>query len=601
MKNIKLKILIITILIYIAIALAGICGVVEAGTSSRDINGIDNNKYPGIKTYINNLKNKHSNYTFVVYYTGLDWNEVLTAEYQYHGVSPLNLFQVSTKYNGMWQCPVCGSRNYDNGSWCCASLEAIAYMMDPRNSINEDDIFQFKDLEGADASYDDIARAVSVYGSYLNNPEAIQAIYDASKQYNINPYFLVAKIINEHGKNGSTLSSGKGYNGQYVGYYNYFNIGSYGNGSAAIIKSGLSKAQQEGWNSIRASILGGAAVVKESYITRYGQNTLYYQKFNVSGNSALGSHQYQQNIMAAQTQGASLKNYYGNASNEFVFIIPLYENMPQKACSRPDCTKQNLIQYEDGTIKHISKSLTVRAKQGLSGIAIGALNNNESIKILKRANSQVDGYYWDMIISNKSGLFGYAARIIGGDECISGTGSWHTSGGTTSDYVYEDPVVVVEKPEEKKPEEDTTTPVIELPQVEKPVITEENINDYVIEKDDYIDIHPEVSIENITKKYEDVVIKNSKGEEIKEGKLGTGYKITIDNKEYTIVKKGDLDGDTNITIIDAIVMLNAIKGNKELLNEFREAALISSLDNFSIIDAIKILNYIRGTGGLEIK
>ena len=67
-------------------------------------------------------------------------------------------------------------------------------MMDPRNSINDSDVFQFKDLEGSDVSYDDIARVVANYGPYLNNQEAIQAIVDASIQYNVNGYFLVAKI-----------------------------------------------------------------------------------------------------------------------------------------------------------------------------------------------------------------------------------------------------------------------------------------------------------------------------------------------------------------------------------------------------------------------
>ena len=116
MKNMKLRILIIMILLYILMSALVVCNAATAGTLSRDINSIDNNKYPGFKTQINDLKSKHSNYTFLVYYTGLDWNEVLTSEYQYHGVSPLNLFQVGTKYNGMWQCPICGNKNYDNGS-----------------------------------------------------------------------------------------------------------------------------------------------------------------------------------------------------------------------------------------------------------------------------------------------------------------------------------------------------------------------------------------------------------------------------------------------------------------------------------------------------
>jgi len=102
---------------------------------------------------------------------------------------------MGNNYNGMWLCPLCGTKKYDNGSWCCASLESLSYMMDPRNSINENDVFQFKDLEGSDVSYNDIARVVSKYGSFINNQEAIQAIVDASRQYNINGYFLVAKII----------------------------------------------------------------------------------------------------------------------------------------------------------------------------------------------------------------------------------------------------------------------------------------------------------------------------------------------------------------------------------------------------------------------
>ena len=490
----------------------------------------------------------------------------------------------SDNYNGMWECPICGSQNYDNGSWCCASLEAIAYMMDPRNSLNESDLFQFKDLEGADASVEDITRAVSGYGSYLNNSEAIQAIYDASKQYNINPYFLVAKIINEHGKNGSTLSNGNGYNGNYVGYYNYFNIGSYGSGAATIINSGLSYAQQQGWNSIRASIIGGTAVVKESYIQRYSQNTLYYQKFNVSGKSALGSHQYQQNIMAAQTQGTSLKKYYGDSNTQFVFIIPLYENMPKTASGRPDPSAVNRVQYFDGVINNISTSLLVRSAPGKSATKIGALNNNESIKILKRASEQVDGYYWDTILSNQSGVYGYAARIIGGEECIVGTSGVKESSGTASNVKPQEPDPVPEPEPEPDP----------IPDPVKPVDKKDHSESFKLEENNIL-MHPDVTAENILKKYENAVIKNANGEEGKEGKLGTGYRITIDEKEYVVVKKGDIDGDTSVIIIDAVLMLNAIKGKKVLENEYKLASILSgNEETCSIIDTVLLLNYIKG-------
>lgn len=549
----------------------------DKGILSRNIDGLDDNIYPGYKNLIKDMQAKHSNYTFLLYYTGLDWNEVLTAEYQGHGRSPKNLFQIGNKYNGMWVCPVCGTAKYDNGTWCCSSLEALSYMMDPRNSINDSDVFQFKDLEGSDVTYNDIARVVSGYGSFINNSEAIQAIVDASATYNINGYFLVAKIINEHGKNGSILSNGQGYNGQFVGVYNYFNIGSTGNGAANIIRNGLTYAQNHGWTSIRASIFGGTEVVKNSYMDTYSQNTFYYQKFNVSGRSTLASHQYQQNIMAAQSQGSSLKAYYSGSATpkEFVFIIPLYKNMPKVAAVRPDVTKPNTITYENGVIKNISTSLTIRAAGRKSGIAIGKLVNDEAVKIIKRANAPVDGYFWDTIISS-DGVYGYAARNPGGQDCIISTGSGGSSSGSAEDKPIPEP--------DPKPDD-------------KPADTIEGnakINGSNFE------MLPNVNYDTIKKSYENAIIKDRSGNEVKSGNLGTGYKVTINETTYTIVKKGDVNGDTSISILDAVAMLNAVKGTKVLENEYKAAAMVKNNDNFNITDVVLLLNYIKGTAKLSL-
>ena len=577
-KKLIVSIFIIAIIYIILGMLGNRVFATTPGTLTSDINGVDDSKYPGYKTLINEMKSKHPNYRFLVYYTGMDWNEVINTEYQGHGTSPLNLFQVGSNYNGMWQCPLCGTQKYDNGSWCCASKEALAYMMDPRNSINDSDVFQFKDLEGSDVSYDDIARVVANYGSYLNNQEAIQAIVDASVQYNVNGYFLVAKIVNEHGKNGSTLSNGQGYNGNYVGVYNYFNIGSYGNGAATIINNGLSYAQSKGWTSIRASIFGGAEVVKESYITRYSQNTLYYQKFNVSGKSTIASHQYQQNIMAAQSQGSSLKTYYGNSNTAetYTFIIPLYENIPATTSVRPDVTKQNTITYENGVVQNVSSSLKVRASA--NGTAIGALNNGESIKIIQRAQEKVGNYHWDLIVSNVDGTYGYAARDVGGETCIASIGSTGTSSGTA-----EEPTTSTEPTE---PEGNDT---IDL---EK---------DIVLKETGYINTIPDVTYEHIIKKYENAVITDNSGNKVESGKLGTGYTVTIGEETFKIVKKGDTTGDGNVNILDAVLLLNAIKGEKTLEGEFKEAACLKNVSDYNILDAVYMLNYIKGSVDISLE
>ena len=97
---------------------------------STDIDKIDDSKYPGIKERIKQLKNKYPNWQFKILYTGLDWNEVITNEYVGHGTSPKNLVYKTTNYQGEWICAICGDKAYDNGSWKCASEQAIKYMMD---------------------------------------------------------------------------------------------------------------------------------------------------------------------------------------------------------------------------------------------------------------------------------------------------------------------------------------------------------------------------------------------------------------------------------------------------------------------------------------
>ena len=569
------------------------------GTLSRDVNALDDNLYPGIKSKITDLQKIHPNYTFLLYYTGLNWQDVLSAEFQGHSYSPMNLVQQNDRYNGKWICPICGSHRYDNGSWCCASKDALAYMMDPRNSINESDVFQFKDLEGSDVSYDDIQRVVAGYGSYINNPEAISAIVDASKQYGINGYFLVSKIINEHGKNGSTLSNGNGYKGQYVGVYNYFNVGSFGNSADAIIRHGLEYAKNHGWTSIRASIFGGAEVVKDKYIKQYSQNTLYYQKFNVSGRSSLGSHQYQQNIMAAQTQGMDLKKYYdsNNSNMNYTFIIPLYKNMPKENTNRPDQTIKNTIKYEEGLVKNINPGSTLRVRSTPNGTAIGALNLDEPIKIISRAQTKVGGYYWDEIVSKKDGTYGYAARDVGHGETIQGLGAWIETDGTAVEPPKPEP-----KPEpepEVKPDDDIVIPDEDFGNGQKP-----NIETDIKVDEKEIHVLPMIEYKELQEKFKDskITAVDAEGKEIKKlDRIATGHKITIDDKTYTAIKKGDVNGDGKSNVVDSVIMTNTIKETDKLEGIYFKAALIKNRNKFYVSDVVCLLNYIKEVAQLSFE
>ena len=212
-------------------------------TLSTDINAIDESKYPGIKSKITELKKQYPNWNFKILYTGISWEDAIEHEYTGHGSSPKNLVPTSSKYAGNWICPICKDEIYDSGAWKCASEEAIKYMMDPRNSLNTSDLFQFLELsydQNSTYSKDNIKNMLN--GSFLQDEKYADTIMNTCKQYNVNPYYIVARILQEQKKEGTTLTKGQGYNGQYVGYYNVFNIGASGNGKEKVRQPDLRKS-----------------------------------------------------------------------------------------------------------------------------------------------------------------------------------------------------------------------------------------------------------------------------------------------------------------------------------------------------------------------
>ena len=121
---------------------------------------IDTNKYPGIKEKIDVIKRNHPNWNFTIMETGLDWNQVIKAEYSGHWGSPLNLIQ---NRSGAWICSICGDKAYDNGSWKCASEMTISYYMDPRNWLVDNEyLFQFLQIDYINSTDDAIYNALAI-------------------------------------------------------------------------------------------------------------------------------------------------------------------------------------------------------------------------------------------------------------------------------------------------------------------------------------------------------------------------------------------------------------------------------------------------------
>lgn len=385
----------------------------------------DFSQYPGYQELINELKKEFPNSEFKILKTGLDWNQVIKNETTAHHGRNL-----TSNSSSDWICPVCKNKQYETG-WYCASSATVSYYMDPRNSLNANDIFQFEVLNyNSDIQNEEGVEYIISDCNYLQgkisytatdgskktiNKTYAQVIVEAGEEFNVSPYHLASRIRQEQGAGNATETAtgdGKGtYNKGYAGYYNYYNIGATGSSTANIIKNALEKAKKEGWTDPEKAIVGGAEFVKNEYIG-YGQNTLYLQKFDVDDSDGdLYWHQYMTNVSASKTEGQEIKNTYNKMGlgkdAHYVFSIPVFENMPEQRCELPG---SNSIVTQNVEIN----ADNVRVMDGKGeGNEIAKLNKGD--KILRIELSQTldpDGRfmrYWDKVVL-EDGRKGYVVR-----------------------------------------------------------------------------------------------------------------------------------------------------------------------------------------------
>lgn len=215
----------------------------------------------------------------------------------------------------------------DASTWFNANSRTVAYYLDPRNFLNEDRIYMFENLS-YQKEYQTMAVVAKVLtGSKLPGYKFTARLFvDAGSIYDISPVFLAARARQETG-GGSIAIYGKKYNGKVV--YNPFNIGA--TSSANPVMNGINYARKRGWTTQKKAVNGGASFLASGYINA-GQNSIYFQKFNVAnGLSKLATHQYMTNIQApyheAYTTRRSYKSF-GITEEPLTFIIPVYKGMP---------------------------------------------------------------------------------------------------------------------------------------------------------------------------------------------------------------------------------------------------------------------------------
>lgn len=154
----------------------------------------------------------------------------------------------------------------------------------------------------------------------------------AAEASGVSPYILALRTKNETGCKISSNGQISGKATAAPGYYNYYSIGAYG---ANPMQNGVLYAKSKGWTNPVIAMREGAKFLGNEYILA-GQNTPYLEKYNVNSNASNGlySHQYMTDITCIYREAFGMFNTYnelGILNNEFTFIIPVYNNMPNES------------------------------------------------------------------------------------------------------------------------------------------------------------------------------------------------------------------------------------------------------------------------------
>ncbi|MEB6274107.1 GW dipeptide domain-containing protein [Staphylococcus xylosus] len=135
------------------------------------------------------------------------------------------------------------------------------------------------------------------------------AFSEAAQTYDINEVYLISHALLETGNGTSKLANGGDVvDGKVVTdgknkYYNMFGIGAV---DSDAVKQGFITAKNNGWDTVKKAIVGGAKFISESYIDK-GQNTLYKMRWNPENP---GVHQYATDVAWASHNATRIKGFY---------------------------------------------------------------------------------------------------------------------------------------------------------------------------------------------------------------------------------------------------------------------------------------------------
>ena len=405
--------------------------------------------------YLKALHLKHPNWNFTAVKTNLDFESAVTNE-SYGEISLVDGNDESLR-SKEWPYYQNGVYQQIEPGWYVASRDTVSYYLDPRNFLSEEYIFMFENIKYNSSIQTEEAVKGVTSGSFLNTNEYLNILMKTAKTYNVSPVYLASRIRQEKGSSDSISTTGGtftfdvdnnclfnlGYNNNrddwnainscgngktYSGIYNYFNIGAYSSYMSPQIR-GLIWANGgfdasvtsylRPWNSKEKAIMGGTEYIASKYIDA-NQNTLYYQKFNVSPDALypIYTHQYMTNIRAhSQEAYSTYKSYKENnlLDNSYEFLIPVYNSMPND---------NEVILPDDSEGEELQKPTTIDIDQGIvatglkvNGDTIYNINFNTSVDSINHALNSISANlsvvsYLDRYGNSASGNVGTGDTLV---------------------------------------------------------------------------------------------------------------------------------------------------------------------------------------------
>lgn len=570
-------------------------------------------KFPeSYKVLLRQLHAAHPDWIFLADHLSMTFNEALDEESKVGKTLVQDKYTVDSQKSmefGAYDWENKTYASYDSGGWVTAHKDTVAYYLEPRNFLNESNIFLFLDQSYNSEYQNKKGLEKMLKGTFMDSengfPENTYKTYadlllEAAEQSKVNPYILAAMILVEQGTGGTGKSISGTVTG-YKGYYNYFNIGAYAQGEYTAVQRGLRYAKgligtkntyDRPWNTRAKSIIGGAKYYGNNFVAR-GQNTLYYKKYNVIVPDYY-INQYMTNVSGAVQEAVSIRKAYTGAGVDampLVFRIPVYKDTAETNNTSLSTSKGANNYYLESlsvkgykispTFDRYTNDYTLVVNDKTTEIEIKAtVPDGATVKDTGKVKLKGGNNTIPLVVTAASGKTATYTLTVHKDENVEpeeddssqdSTSSETSSGNSNSDSTTSNETssdVTSSKPTSS--EETSSKPAV--PEVKGEYNNGKNLTG----------VAPLTDVETFIKKLKVVngsaTVLDKKGKAKTTGTVVTGDKIQIKNSDgkvtltKSIVIYGDVNADGKLSIVD----LAAVQKHLLEINVLKGAALTAA-------------------------